>query len=238
MALGPVFAVFAREMRGFFAHPIAYAALTVFLGLLAGFSLWFDDVLLAGAASMRRPFSWMAACLVVLVPAVTMRLLAEERRAGTLQLLLTLPITAAEVVVGKWLAATALVAIALALTCPWPAALWMLGPLDWGPVAAGYLGLLLAGGAFAAIGTAASALSESQVVAFLASCCACLAPWAAGWALPALPAPDIVQYVTFTYHFSNLARGVIDTRSVVFFAAVAVCALRIAILALEHRRLA
>lgn len=237
--MGNVLAIFGRELRGFFGHPTAYVVLTVFLALVAGFGLWFEDVLLAGAASMRRPFFWMAACLLFLVPAVTMRLVAEERRTGTLQLLATLPITSTELVVGKWLAAVALVGVALGLTVTWPIALSQLGPLDWGPVAAGYLGMLLAGAAFAAIGTATSTLTENQVVAFLLAFCACLLPWVVGYAMPLVPGAwaPLVQYLTFEYHFSNLARGVLDTRSVVFFASVVAVALRVAVLTLEHRRL-
>jgi ABC-2 type transport system permease protein len=209
------------------------------VALLAVFSLWFDDVLRAGLASMRRPFFWIAACFVFLVPALTMRLLADERRSGSIQILGTLPVTYTEIVVGKWLAAVTLVAIALGLTAPYPAALAMLGDLDWGPVAGGYLGLLLAGAAFAAISTAASALTESQVIAFLLSLTACLLPWFFGFTLHLIPSNwvPIVEYLAFEYHFSNLARGILDTRSLVFFTTVIAVSLRIAVLILDHRRL-
>lgn len=188
---------------------------------------------------MRRPFFWIAAGFVFLIPALTMRLLADERRSGSLQILGTLPVTHAEIVVGKWLAAVVLVAVALGLTATYPIALSRLGDLDWGPVAGGYLGLLLAGAAFAAISVAASALTDSQVVAFLLSLTACLLPWLIGFTLPLVPSSwvPLLEYLAFEYHFSNLARGVLDTRSLVFFATVTAVALRCAVLVLDHRRL-
>lgn len=232
-------AILAREVRGAFEQPVAWVALGVFFALIAASTLWFDDMLRSGAASMRRPFGWMAAALIVLVPALTMRLLAEERRSGTLSILSTLPVTPLQIVLGKWLAATALVGVALLGTGSWPLALAMAGPLDPGPVATGYLGLLLVGASFAAIGTATSAVTDSQAVAFLLALCGCLVPWAVGSLLPLFPtgwAPWI-EPLTLHHHFAGLARGVLDSRSVVFLGAVVVVALRVAVHALELRRL-
>jgi ABC-2 type transport system permease protein len=234
-----VAAIFRRELAGFFGHPLAYIVLTLHLGLLTAFSLGFDDVLASGVASMRGPFFWIAACFLFLIPAVSMRLLAEERRSGSLEMLGTLPLTSLEVVVGKWLAAVALLTAALLLTFSWPIALAHHGDLDWGPVLGGYLGLLLQGAAFAAIGTFASAVTENQVIAFLLSLTACLLPWALGFFLPLVPGDwlPLVQYLTFEYHFTNLARGVVDSRSIVFYGSVVVVGLRLAVLVLENRRL-
>ncbi len=188
---------------------------------------------------MRRPFPRMPVCLLMLVPATTMGLLVEERRNRTDLVLCSLPFHTSTVVVGKWLAAVATVAAALLLTLPWPVMLSVYGQLDPGPVAGGYLGLLLAGAALAAVGVAASAAADSVVVAFLLSLVAGLLPWLVGFALPLLPASavGVVQYLTFDYHFSNLARGVLDSRSVVFFASICGLFLRLAVHALEHRRL-
>jgi ABC-2 type transport system permease protein len=235
-----VLTITQRELRGTFGQPTAWVSISMFLGLLALFSLWFDDLLLAGLVSMRRPFLWMAGGFVFLIPAITMRLIAEERRSGSLQILTTLPLRHAEIVLGKWLTAVALVALSLALTIPYPIALDLLGDLDWGPVFGGYLGLLCAGATFAAISTAASALTDRQVVAFLVSLLACLLPWLIVYALPLVPLPwvPLFEYLSFEYHFSNLARGVLDTRSLVFFATVIAVALRSAVLVLDLRRLA
>lgn len=229
-----------RELLGLFAHPLAYLALTAFVAVLAVLALWFDDLLAGQVASMRRPFFWISTSFLFFVPAVTMRMLAEERRSGTLHLLSTLPLRPSEIVVGKWLAAVVVVAVALGLTAGYPLALAALGPLDWGPVVGGYLGLLLLGSALAAVGLAASAATDNQVVAFLGALAVSLGPWLVGQALPLVPAAwvPVVQLFTFEYHFSNLARGVLDTRSLVFFGGVVAVSLRTAVLTLEHRRLA
>jgi ABC-2 type transport system permease protein len=234
-----VLVLFRRELGGLFGQPLAAIVLGLFLALFGAATLVLDDVFAGGVASMRRPFEWIAACFLFLVPAITMRLLAEEKRSGSLELLSTFPVESWEIVVGKWLAATALVALALGLTVPWPIVLAFYGHLDAGPVIGGYLGLLLIGAAYAAIGVFASSLGESQVVAFLLAFVACLSPWAIWWGLGLIPG-DLVpfaQYLTFGWHFSNLARGVLDTRSLVFGAGVIILGLRGAILSLELRRL-
>ena len=151
-----VAAVLRRELVGFFGQPLAYVALAIFLAMVAAFTLWFDDVLLSGVANMYIPFRWITVCFLFLVPATTMRSIAEERRTGSLEMIATLPMTPGELVVGKWLAAVVLVASALVLTLGYPFALASLGSLDWGPVLGGYLGLLLVGASFASVGLAAS----------------------------------------------------------------------------------
>ena len=238
--MGNVLAVFRRELRSAFDSPLAYIVLPVFLALVAAFTLWFQDIWSQGVVSLRTLFSWSAIFFLLLVPAVTMRLFAEERRTGSLELLVTLPITDAQVVVGKYLSALALLAIALLLTLPWPLTLGAVGDLDWGPVVGGYLGLVLLGAAFSAIGTAASAFTANQVVAFLLSVLVCLVPFAMGFFLDRVPPAilPVVQYLAFDYHFDALARGVIDSRNVVFYGSVIVTALHVATFALRHRRLA
>ena len=234
-----VFAIFRREFVAYFGQPLAYIALCLFVGLLAIPCLLVNDVLTAGVADMRVPFFWIAAAFVLLVPAVTMRLIAEERRTGSIEILCTLPVTEVQIILGKWGAAVAMVGIALVLTFSYPIAMSLLGSLDWGPVLGGYLGLFLMGSTFAAIGLAASCLSRFQLVAFLLSVCVCGLPWAFGFVLAVVPAEWVgwVQYSTFQYHFANLARGILDTRSVVFFLSVALVSLRVAVFSLERRRL-
>lgn len=234
-----VAAIFRRELEGYFNSPLAYIVLPVFLLLVGIFSLYFSDVLAGGVASMRLIFFWMAVLLALLVPAVTMRLFAEERRTGSLELLLTLPVTEGQAVLGKYLAAVVLLGLALLLTFSYPVTLAGLGELDWGPVLGGYLGLLLMGGAYAAIGTAASCLTGNQIVAFLVSMALCLVPYALGFFLQSVPAGllPLLQYVSFDYHFNTLARGVLDSRSVVFYATVIALFLHVAVFSLEQRRL-
>lgn len=234
-----VFVLAHRELAAAFGRPLAAVVLAVWIGLLALLTLWLDDVLLAGVASVRRPTWWMALCLLFLVPATTMRALADDRRTGAWQVLGALPITPTEHVVGKWLAAVGLVALALVLTVPWPLAIAAYGPLDPGPVLSGYLGLLLFGASLAAVGIAASAATDSQVVAFLVALAAGVVPFLVGAALPLLP-PAVVPLaaaITFDSHFQALSRGVIDTRSVVLAGAVTVVALRAAVQLVDRQRL-
>lgn len=234
-----VVAIFRREFWAAFDGPLAYIAVSVFLVLVGGFSLFFQDLLAAGVASLRPVFFWTAVFYLLLIPAVTMRLFAEERRTGTLELLVTLPITETEVVLGKYLAALAMMSVALALTASDPLTLSSLGELDWGAPDGGYLGLFLLGAAFTAIGTAASAHTSNQVVAFLVALLLGTVPFATGFALDQVPASalPLVQYLSFDYHFNNLARGVVDTRSLVFYASVVMVFLQLAVYGLERRRL-
>ncbi|MBN1334605.1 MAG: ABC transporter permease subunit [Deltaproteobacteria bacterium] len=238
--MGNVLAVFRRELASAFDSPLAYIVLPVYLSLVAVFTLWFQDIWSQGVVSLRALFSWSAIFFLLLVPALTMRLFAEERRTGSLELLLTLPISDTQVVLGKYLSALALIALALLLTLPYPLTLGTAGDLDWGPILGGYLGLVLLGAAFCAIGTAASATTANQVVAFLLSVLLCLVPFAMGFFLVQVPPAilPVVQYLSFDYHFDALARGVIDTRAVVFHGAVVAVALHVATFALRLRRLA
>ena len=234
-----VMAIFRREFAAYFDSPLAYIIVPVFLGLVGGFSLFFQDILAGGVASMRPVFFWCAVFFLLLIPGVTMRLFAEEQRTGSIEMLITLPISEGEMVLGKYLAALALMTLALALTVTYPITLAQLGELDWGPVMGGYLGLFLLGAAFTAIGTAASAMTRSQVVAFLIAVVVCLLPFASGFALSRVPeaALPVVQYLSFDYHFDNLARGVIDSRNLLYYASVVALFLHLAVFSLERRRL-
>ncbi len=234
-----VLAVFRRELSSSFDSPLAYIVVPVFLGLVAAFTLWFQDMFAQGVVSLRSFFFWSSLFFVILVPAITMRLFAEERRTGSLELLVTLPITELQVVLGKYLSALALLAVALLLTASYPITMATMGDLDWGPVFGGYLGLFLLGAALCGIGVAASAVTSNQMIAFLLSMVLCLMPFAMGFFLHQVPAAllPVVQYMTFDYHFNNLARGVLDSRDLIYFASVGAAGLAVAVLALRHGRL-
>ncbi len=234
-----VLAIYRRELASYFDSPLAYIVVPAFLGLVGGFSLWFSDILAAGVATMRTVFFWSAVSYLLLIPAVTMRLFSEEKRTGSLEMLVTLPVTEGEMVTGKYLAALTLMVGALALTLTYPLTLASLGDLDWGPVIGGYLGLLLLGAAFCAIGTAASAVSSNQIVAFLGALLLCILHFATGFALARVPAAilPVVQHLSFDYHFDSLARGVVDSRNLVFYGSVVALFLHLAVFALQRRRL-
>ena len=234
-----VLAIFQREFASYFSSALAYIIVPAFLLLVGGFSLYFQDILSSGQASMRPVFFWCAVSYLLLIPALTMRAFAEESRTGSIELLYTLPVTEGEMVLGKYLAALALMSLALLLTLGYPLTLGAYGELDWGPVAGGYLGLLLLGAAFSAIGIAASSSTSSQVVAFLLSLMLGLLPFVTGYSLSRVPSDilPLVQYLSFEYHFNHLSRGVVDSRNIVYYASVVAVFLHLAVFQLEQRRL-
>lgn len=234
-----IFAIYQRELRSYFDGALAYLVLPVFLGLVGAFCLFFQDILESGQLNMRVIFFWMAFFFLLLIPALTMRSFAEEKRTGSIEMLVTLPVKEEEIVLGKYLASLSVVILALILSLTYPISLAGLGDLDWGPVLGGYLGLFLLGAAFSAIGIAMSAMSNSQVMAFLLSLTIGILPFATGYALGRVPGDilPVVQYLTFEYHFSNLAKGVIDTRNLIFYGSVVAFFLHLAVFQLEQRRL-
>jgi ABC-2 type transport system permease protein len=237
--LRTVLAIYKRELASTFNSALAYIVVPVFLALVGVFALVLNDVFDAGVASMRVVFFWQAMFLLLLVPAVTMRLFAEESRSGSLELLVTLPIDEGQLVLGKYLAALTLIGIALGLTFTYPLAMSMYGELDWGPVVGGYLGLFGLAAAYAAIGTAASSLTNNQIIAFVLAAGACLVPYVMGFFLSQVPSSilPLVQYLSFDSHFSNVSRGVLDTRDLVFYVTVVALFLHVAVFSLERRRL-
>ena len=234
-----VLAIYRRELQSYFNTPLAYIVVPVFLLLVGLFSLFLNDIFDAGLATMRTVFFWCAMWFLLLVPALTMRLFAEEKRTGSLELLVTLPVTEGQLVLGKYLAALTLILIALGLTITYPLTLASLGDLDWGPVIGGYLGLTLMAAAYTAIGTAASSFTSNQIVAFLVASVVCVVPYVLGFFLHAVPAGmlPLVQYISFDYHFNGLARGVVDSRNLVFYVSTIALFLHIAVFSLEQRRL-
>jgi len=217
-----------RELAAYFTSPVAYVFLVIFL-LLAGFFTFTAGAFFErGEASLAAFFGWHPWLYLVLVPAVGMRLWAEERRAGTIELLLTLPVTPWQAIFGKFLAAWAFLAIALALTFPVPLTVNWLGDPDNGAIATGYLGSLLLAGAGLAVSGMTSALTRNQVVAFILAVVVCLFLILAGfspvtdllarWAPPAVV--DTVAAFSMITHFDGFQKGVIDSRDVLYFVSV------------------
>ena len=255
-ALRNVIAIARRELAAGFDSPLAYFAVPVYVLLVGGFALWFDDVFAAGVATVRGVLFWNALFLVLFVPAVTMRLFADEFRTGSIEILSTLPLRESELVLGKFAAAMGIVATGIGATLGYPLTIAVLAVpenapsgsffmrivnssgLDLGEVVCGYLGLLLLGAAIAGIGIAASALTNSQIVAFLGALLVSLFPFVLGMFLDKVPAPfvGLAQTLSLNYHFSNMARGVVDIRDVLFCASVAALGLHVAIFSLERRR--
>ena len=231
--VGPIY---RREIRSYFNSPVAYVVIVVFLAIVG----WYfsNNLFLMNTASMRIVFELVPLVFLFFVPAVTMRLLAEEKKSGTLELLTTKPVRDVEIVLGKFLAAWTLLAATLAPTLVYLVTLMLLGTPDLGPVVTGYLGLMLTGGVYIAIGIFASSLTENQIVAFLIGMVIILAFFLADKVLLYMPgaiAPT-VEYLGIDYHFSNIARGVIDSRDIIYFGSVLGFALMTATASLERRK--
>jgi gliding motility-associated transport system permease protein len=224
----PAWVIAKRELVSYFTSPVAYVFLVIFLLLTGFFTFSVGQFFERGEASLGAFFGWHPWLYLVLVPAVGMRLWAEERRSGTLELLLTMPITPWQAIAGKFLASWIFIALALALTFPVVITVNVLGSPDNGMIFAGYLGSLLLAGAYLAVTCATSALTRNQVVAFILSVVACLFLILAGfnpvtdllarWASPALV--DTVAAFSVVTHFDGFQRGVIDARDLYFFFAV------------------
>lgn len=231
-------AIAKREFRGYFNSPVAYVVICGVLLLVGFLFFFFRPFFVVGKATCRELFTFIGMTFLFFAPAVTMRLLAEERKSGTIEILITMPVRDWEVIIGKFLAALGLLVVLLLLTLPFPITISKLGDLDWGPVIGGYAGLFLEGAAFLSIGLLASSLTEHQIVAFFGSLLTGLAFYMMDWSLPFLPSTvaSLVEYLSFGYHFEGIARGVIDSRDVVYFLSVTAVALGLSFRQLESRK--
>jgi ABC-2 type transport system permease protein len=223
-----VWVVAKRELSSYFTSPIAYIFLVIFLLLTGFFTFTAGQFFERGEASLGAFFGWHPWLYLVLVPAVGMRLWAEERRAGTIELLMTMPITAAQAILGKFLASWIFLAVALALTFPVVLTVNVLGSPDNGMIFAGYLGSFFLAGAYLAVTCMTSALTRNQVVAFILSVVVCLFLILAGFnpvtdLLTRWASPDFIDTVaafSVVTHFDGFQKGVIDTRDLFFFLSV------------------
>lgn len=223
-----VWTLVKRELGAYFTSPVAYVFLVIFLLLAGFFTFTAGSFFERGEASLAAFFAWHPWLYLVLVPAVGMRVWAEERRSGTIELLLTLPVAPWQAIVGKFLASWIFLAVALALTFPAIITVNVLGDPDNGMIVAGYVGSLLLSGAYLAITCMTSALTRNQVVALILSVVICLFLILAGfnpvtdllvrWASPAVV--DTVAAFSVITHFDAFQRGVIDSRDLAFFLSV------------------
>lgn len=217
--------IFRRELRSYFATPVAYVFIVIFLLMSGAFTFYMGGFYERGQADLQPFFSFHPWLYLFLVPAVSMRMWAEERKSGTIELLLTLPVTLWQAVSGKFLAAWAFIAMALVLTFP----IWLtvnyLGDPDNGVIFASYVGSLLMAGAFLAIGSCISATTRNQVVAFILTVVACFLLLLAGFplvldvfrAIAPQGVVDAIAGLSFLTHFASISKGVIDLRDLVYF---------------------
>jgi ABC-2 type transport system permease protein len=227
-ALRHILTIAKREVVGYFASPVAYVFIVIFLLLAGFFTFMVAGFFERGQANLQTFFAWHPWLYLFLVPAVGMRMWSEERRLGTIELLLTMPITPWQAIVGKFLASWLVLAIALALTFPLVITVNYLGHADNGVILAGYIGSLLLAGSYLSIAAMTSAMTRNQVVSFILSLLICLflilagwppvtnllTHWASSWFVETIAAFSVMT------HFESLQVGVIDSRDVLFFLSV------------------
>ena len=227
-AMSPVINVMRRELSGYFSTPVAWVFIVIFLVMAGVFTFYIGSFYERGMADLAPFFQFHPWLYLFLVPAMAMRLWAEERRSGTIELLLTLPLTTGQAVLGKFLAAWLFLGLALVLTFPVWLTVNYLGNPDNGIIVAGYIGSWLMAGGFLAIGSCMSAVTRNQVVAFILSVVVCFGFLLSGlpmvmnvftdWAPQALL--DVIADFSFLAHFAAISKGVIDLRDLVYFTLV------------------
>ncbi len=236
--------IFRRELAAYFNTPLASVFLVIFLFLSGLFTFNIGGLYDRGQADLRPYFQFLPWLFLFLVPAISMRLWAEERRTGTIELLVTLPFTVTDLVVGKFLAAWAFSIVAIVLSAPlWVTVAW-LGTPDHGVIVASYVASMLMAGAFLAVGGCLSALTKNQVIAFVLCVVACfmllitglpaVQDYVAGWAPREVA--EALASMSALFHFDSILRGVLDLRDVLYFASVIVGGLACNALLIQWRK--
>ncbi len=229
--------IFLKEFKAYFYSPIAYIVISVFLAIIGW--LFFSTFFLEQQASLNRFFSLLPITFAFIIPAITMRLFSEEINQGSYELLLTLPVSFRDIIMGKFLAAVAFISVMLSPTLIYAVSTSFIGDLDWGPVIGGYCGAILLAAAFAAIGLFASTLTRNQVVAFIIGMTICfLLTQLINFLLYFLPLELVgfFQYFSAQSHFDTIAKGIIDTRDILYFLTVCFVALYGANLVMEEKK--
>lgn len=233
--LNESFIIMRKELKGYFNSPIAYIVITVFLAFTGFF--FFKDFFYFNQAEMRNLFQTLPLMFSFVVPAVTMRLFSEERHSGSFEILMTMPVSAWDAALGKFFAGVVFSAVMLAPTLIYLATVWFVGSPDMGPVIGGYLGAVLLAAAYTSIGLLASSLTRNQIVSFITAWAACFLLWLVDKVVIFLPAPlGFISYFGSDYHFQNIARGIIDTRDVVYFVSICALSLMFTVKSVEERR--
>lgn len=220
--------VIKKELRGYFNSAIAVIFLATFLSFALYTFFWWEKFFARGVADLRPLFEWMPKLLIILVSALAMRLWSDERRTGTLEVLLTLPVPRWQLVVGKFLAALALIAVALALTFGLPLTIARMGNLDWGPVFGGYLATLLLSAAYLAIGMCVSAATDNQIVAFIGTAAACGVAYAVGYF------GKVGRLLGTGARFDSVARGVLDLRDLAYYGGIVCIGIAVNVVLLQR----
>jgi ABC-2 type transport system permease protein len=214
-----IWILFKKELMSYFNSPIAYIFIGVFL--VVGNYLFFKSFFLIGEAGMRGFFDLLPWMFLFLAPALTMRLWAEEKKQGTIEFLLTLPVTDWQVVLAKFFGALSFLLVALALTFTLPLSISFLGNVDFGPIIGGYLGAILLGGAYIALGLFISSLTKNQIIAFILGLVFSFIAFMIGADFILIGVPKfltpIMSFLGLGNHFSNISKGVIDSKDIIYY---------------------
>ncbi len=228
--------IFYRELSAYFNSLMAYIVISVFL-LLTG---WFftSELFLSGDSSLRNVFGIIPFIFIFFIPAITMRLLSEERKSGTIELLVTMPISDLDIVLGKYFAGLGLLVMALLFTFPYALTIMILGEPDIGMLICGYLGLILMGASYVSIGVFASTISKNQVVSFIIAFLIIFVLWMIDKFLVIMPTNLVpfLQFLSIDYHYQNISRGVIDSRDLLYYISLIIFMLSLSKLSLESRK--
>ena len=227
--------IFRKEFSAYFVSPIAYIVISIFL-LVTGW-FFFATFFLFNQADLRTFYTLLPVVFSFVIPAITMRLISEELNIGSDEILFTMPVTFADVVLGKFLASVALIVAMLIPTLAYPLTVSFIGQLDWGPVIGGYMGAVFLGAAFSAVGLFASALTRNQIIAFIIGLAICFTLTLIDKLLFFLPQSllGIFSYLGADFHFQNIAKGIIDSRDILYFVSVCFVGLFGAHLALNQK---
>ena len=225
----------SKELKDYFVSPIAYMVIAIFL-LVTGW-FFFSTFFIQDQASLRAFFNLLPITFSLVVPALTMRLFAEEFNVGSFEVLITMPLGPVRIIISKFLAAATMVAAMLLPTLAYPICVAMLGDLDPGPVIGGYLGALLLGSAFAAIGLFTSSLTRSQIIAYILGALICFGLSLVDQMLFFVPPAimDVIQKLGAGHHFQSIAKGVIDSRDLIYFGSLIFLGLYLTTLAIQAR---
>lgn len=239
----PMVALWKRELAGYFFTPVAYVFLVVFLVMMAVFTFHLGGFYTAGDANLQPFFTWHLWVYVFFVPALSMRLWAEERRHGTMELLMTLPVTSLQMVLGKFFAAWSFLGIALLATLPMWFTVSYLGDPDHGVIFASYLGSFVMAGGYLALGSCISALTRNQVIAFVLSMSLCFIFTVSGYPLVTdffnwLPDMLVfwVSYISFSSHFDLMMRGIVSLDTLLYVVAFMAFWLTVNVAVVTYRR--
>ncbi len=224
-----------KEFRSYFSSPAAYIIIILFLSLTGWF---FTNTLFieGGQADLRSNFNIIPFLLLFFVPALTMKMIAEEKRSGTIELLATLPVSETEIIAGKFIGSLGILVLSILLTSPNIITIGILGDPDWGVLFSGYAGLILMSAAFTSVGIYTSSVTDNQIIAFLVSFFILFILVMVNSLLIFLPFPEFFEYLGVNSHYSNFLKGVIDSRDVVYFASVILIFLFGASRSLERRK--